>query len=154
MPEHPGRPWGPRRRAAASLLAFLLLAAAVVELPRALRAADARVGLAAGMSRAERDLAPARAVNLEPALVLRAADVVPEDASYHVHVAEDFAAADPVTAEAAAPFAAYWLLPRRQVAGPAEADWILSFGSPGDMPVEAEVVEEPAEGQRLLRVTR
>jgi hypothetical protein len=144
-----------RLRWAAAVLAYLVLAAAVVELPRAVRAAGDRAELAAGMTRTERDLAPARAVDLEPALVLRAGELAAEEERYHVVVADDFGAAGAVTLEAIEPFAAYWLLPRRAVAAPREADWILSYGvPPGGVGADVEVVEEPVEGQWLLRVRR
>jgi hypothetical protein len=150
----PGPP-GRRLRWAAAALAYLVLAAAVVELPRAVRAAGDRADLGAGMTRTERDLAPARAVDLEPALVLRADELAGEEERYHVAVSGDFAAAHGATLEAIEPFAAYWLLPRRAVPAPADADWILSYGvAPEDVGANVAVVEEPVEGQWLLRVRR
>jgi hypothetical protein len=137
------------------MLAFVVLATAVMELERAVQVASGRADFAAGMTRTERDLAPARALDLDPALVLLAEARIPEDATYHIVVAEDFAPPSSVTLEAIRPFGAYWLLPRRQVDDAGAADWILSYGVPPDrLPVETDVIGEPVDGQWLLRVHR
>ena len=138
--------------AAASIVALALLAA-VKELPRSLEEVDRRVTENTAFSELERDLAPARAFGLNPTLVLRAEEVLPADAVFYVARGSGQSTA----LDAAAPFSAYWLLPRRRTDDPLQADWILSFGAdPAGLGVEVEVVEsdlgEP--GWQLLRVRR
>jgi hypothetical protein len=136
---------------AALIVAFALLAASK-QLPHSLLEVDREVRENAPLSRPERDLAPARAFALNPTLILRAAELIPQDAVFYVARGEGQSSA----LDAAAPFSAYWLLPRRQTTEPRRADWILSFGAdPAGLEVDVEVVEnnlgEP--GWQLLRVT-
>jgi hypothetical protein len=61
----------------------------------------------------------------------------------------------PSGTDAAAPFSAYWLLPRRHTDDPARADWILAFGiDPAQVGVPVDVVEDLGDGEQLLRVRR
>ena len=129
-------------------VAFLL---ALRELPKSVRAAHARIAENAELSPLERELAPTRAFGLNPSLILRADEVLPPDAVFHVVMGPGSVSGQ----GAAAPFSAYWLLPRRHTSDPHRADWILSFG--GDMAhlgVKFDVVADLGEGMQLLRVRR
>lgn len=133
------------------LVAALALVAALQQLPVSARTVHARVGENAELSNLERELAPTRAYGLNPSLILRAAEVLPRDAVFHVAVGEGMVSGH----EAAAPFAAYWLLPRRHTLEPRRAGWILSHGAAVDqLGVPVEVVEDLGQGLRLLRVRR
>jgi hypothetical protein len=137
--------------AAAALLAALALVAAMEQLPSSVRAAEAVIAENAGLSRLERELGPTRSFGLNPTLVLRAEELLPRDAVFHVATGEGVLSGH----EAAAPFSAYWLLPRRHTDDPRQAEWILSFGADESrLGVEVDVVEDVGEGAKLLRVRR
>jgi hypothetical protein len=137
--------------ATAALLAAVALVAALEELPNSVSAVDARVAESAGLSRLERELAPTLAFGLNPTLVLRAEELLPRDAVFHVATGEGVVSGR----DAAAPFAAYWLLPRRHTDDPRRAEWILSFGADESrLGVEVDLVEDVGAGARLLRVAR
>jgi hypothetical protein len=140
-------------QAAAAAIVALALLSAVKQLPDSVREADRRVRENAALSRLERDLAPARSFGLNPTLILRADELMPPHAVFHVASSPGQSTAQ----AAAASFSAYWLLPRRHTQDPRRADWILSFGvDPGTLGVEVELVEgdlgEP--GWNLFRVRR
>jgi hypothetical protein len=140
-------------QAAAALIVALALLAAAKELPDSAREVQRQVSENAGLSGLDQDLAPARTFGLNPTLILRAAELMPRDAVFYVARGEGQSTA----LDAAAPFAAYWLLPRRHTDDPRRAGWILSFGAdPAGLGVDVEVVEsdvgEP--GWQLLRVRR
>jgi hypothetical protein len=138
-------------RAGAFLLVFVAAITAAKQLPSSVRATDAAIAENKGLSRLERELAPTRAFELDPSLILRADERLPADAVFYVAVGQGLASGH----DAAPPFSAYWLLPRRHTDDPRRADWILSFGAdPAQLGVEVEVVEALGDGSRLLRVRR
>lgn len=138
-------------RAGAALVVAVALVAAARQLPSSLRAQDALIEGSAGLSRLERELAPTRSFGLNPALVLAADERLPEDAVFAVAAGEGLGSGH----DAAAPFSAYWLLPRRHTDDPARAGWILSFGAdPAQLGVPVELVEDLGDGSKLLRVRR
>ena len=140
------------RRAAVALLAAAALVAAATRLPDSVRASHAKIAETAELSPLERELYPTRVYGLNPALILRADEVLPRDVVFHVVAGPGMLSGHAM----ASPFSAYWLLPRRYVSDVHRADWILSFGSdPATLGVEVEVVEDlGVEGERLLRVRR
>jgi hypothetical protein len=138
-------------RAAAALIAVLALLAAAKELPNSLDVTDSLVEQNAGLSPLDRELAATRAFALDPALLLRADERLPRDAVFYVTTGSALASGH----EAAAPFSAYWLLPRRHTDDPRQADWILSFGADrAQLGVPTEVVEDLGGRMQLLRVRR
>jgi hypothetical protein len=143
--------FGDLASAAAALLAAVALVAAVERLPTSVRAAEALVAENAGLSRLERELGPTRSFGLNPTLVLRADELLPRDAVFHVATGQGMLSGH----DAAAPFSAYWLLPRRHTDDPRRAEWILSFGADESrFGVEVDVVEDVGAGAKLLRVRR
>ena len=87
-----------------------------------------------GLERAgalDRRLAGARNVDVDTRVFVEARRLIPEQAAYAVVTGREADVSTPVTLAAIRPFAAYWLLPRRQLADPAEADWVVSYG--GDL---------------------
>jgi hypothetical protein len=138
-------------RAGAAVLAVVALATAAKQLPSSVRAADALIAENAGLSRLDRELAPTRSFGLNPALILLADDRLPRDAVFYVATGEGLASGH----DAAAPFSAYWLLPRRHTDDVRQAEWILSFGAdPAQLGVDVDVVEDLGDGSRLLQVRR
>ena len=136
-------------RGGAALLALVALAAAAKQLPSSIRAQEASVAGNAPLSRLDRELAPARDFGLNPALALRADEVLPRDAVFYVVTGPGL----PSGHDAAAPFSAYWLLPRRHTDDPRRADWILSYGADtAALGVDFEVVADLGDGEKLLRV--
>jgi hypothetical protein len=83
------------------------------------------------VSLGERRLAPLNYVDLAPELFATAARLVPRNATYGVIVGDRAPVSTPLTKEAVASLAAFWLLPRRQAPNAQTASWILSFG--GDL---------------------
>jgi hypothetical protein len=73
-----------------------------------------------GASTQERELAPARYVGIDGNALVKASEVIPATATY-------FIAAAPSLAETAVPLTAYWMFPRRYVADPRDADWIVAY---------------------------
>jgi hypothetical protein len=138
-------------RVGAALLAVVALAAAAEQLPSSVRAADTLIAENAGLSRLDRELAPTRSFGLNPALILLADERLPQHAVFYVATGEGLASGH----DAAAPFSAYWLLPRRHTDDVRQAEWILSFGAdPAQLGVEVDLVEDLGDGSRLLRVRR
>ena len=145
------RPFRHLSRAGAALLAAIALVTAARELPHSLRSQDRLIAENAGLSRLERELAPARAYGLDPSVILRAKERLPRDAVFYVAVGPGLASGTDV----AAPFSGYWLLPRRHTDDPRQADWILAFGiDPAQIGVPVEVVDDLGNGEQLLRVRR
>jgi hypothetical protein len=137
--------------AAAALLTAVALIAAGKQLPSSVRAADELIGENADLSRVDRELAPTRAFGLNPSLVLRADELLPRDAVFYVVTGHGMLSGH----DAAAPFSAYWLLPRRHTDDVRQAEWILSFGAdPAQLGVEVDVVDDLGDGEQLLRVRR
>jgi hypothetical protein len=138
-------------RAGAALLAVVALVTAARELPGSLRTEDGLLAENAGRSRLQRELAPALAFDLDPSLVLLAAQKLPRDAVFYVATGPGLVSGR----DAAGPFSAYWLLPRRHTDDIEQAQWILGFGvDPGRLGVPVEVVDELGNGDKLLRVRR
>lgn len=135
-----------------ALLAAAALVSAATRLPDSVRASHAQIAAAAELSALERELYPTRVYGLPGGLLVRAVEVLPQDAVFHVTAGPAMLSGHLM----APPFSAYWLLPRRHTGDPRRADWILSFGAdPATVGVEVEVVDDlGTEGQRILRVRR
>ena len=83
-----------------------------------------------GLTRLERELAPARAVDIDPRPIEAAAALIPPDATFAILVGSDYEFTFPGTARALPSWASYRLLPRRPVADPLTAEWVISYGEP------------------------
>ena len=136
-------------------LALLTAAVAVTALhvPNAFRRIEAETDAAASLSREQRELVPARSVDLDARVLEEARATIPPDATYAVVTGERVQVSNQVTFDAIRPLAAYWLLPRRQVADPANADWVLAFGGDLDaLGIPHRPVAEPMEGVVIAEV--
>jgi hypothetical protein len=134
---------------AAALLAVVALLAAAKQLPSSLRATQSRVKANAGLSSVQRELAPAREWGINEELVLRAAEILPQDAVFTT-------VGGRLARSTGAPFFyAYWLLPRRHTADLSASDWIVSWGAdPSRLGVRVDVVADLGGGAEILRVKR
>jgi hypothetical protein len=142
---------GQLTRVGAALLAAVALLVAVKELPSSIRVQDDLIAANAGLSSQDKELAPTRSFALNPSLILLAQERLPRNAVFYVATGEGLGSGH----DAAAPFSAYWLLPRRHTEDPRKADWILSFGAdPAQLGVDVDVVADLGDGSRLLRVRR
>ena len=121
-----------RRRAKRLALPALALVLAVAttarHAPDAFRAADAKTDDLGTLSRLDRELYPARAVDIDVDSLLAAREVIPPTATYAVLPGRRVTVSTPVTWVALPQFTGYWLLPRRQSADPRRADWIFAYG--------------------------
>ena len=124
-----------RRDLARLVLPAVVLVVAVVvtaaRVPDAFRSADARAEENARLSRLDRALVPARAVDIDVDTLLAARRVIPRPATYAVVAGKGVDVSTPVTLVALPQFLGYWLLPRRQTTDPRAAGWIVSYG--GDL---------------------
>ncbi len=116
-------------------LARLVLALAVAygawHAPETIRSLQAQARAGEGLTRLERELAPVRGADVDTLIFERARELVPDGATFYLITGDAVRVSTPVTFDAFRPFAAYWLLPRRQTSDPAQADWVVSYG--GDL---------------------
>jgi hypothetical protein len=83
------------------------------------------------LPKAQRALLPARSADVDTRVFVEARHLIPADATYAVITGAKVTVSTPNTLAAIAPFARYYLLPRRQMQYPQQAQWVLSFG--GDL---------------------
>ena len=83
------------------------------------------------LPKAQRALLPARSADVDTRVFVEARQLIPPDATYAVITGPKISVSTPSTLAAIAPFSRYYLLPRRQMQYPQEAQWVLSFG--GDL---------------------
>ena len=103
----------------------------------------------------QRELLGARAADVDTRVFVEARNRIAVDETYAVVVGPNIEVSLASTRDAVAPFARYYLLPRRQVPEPENADWVISFG--GDLkPLETRLRDRLpiAPGIELARVTR
>jgi hypothetical protein len=146
----------PETRVLVALTALALaLASGLWHLPDAFRGVYREVGALRTTATLERQLNGARRVDVDTRVFVEARRVLPLDAQYAVVTGEQVDVSTPVTLSAVAPFAGYWLLPRRRLVDPGTADWILSYG--GDLAalgLEYVRILEVAPGITLAEVRR
>jgi hypothetical protein len=103
----------------------------------------------------DRELAGVRRVDADARVFVDARRLIPPDARYAVVTGPGAQVSNAVTLPAIAPFAGYWLLPRRQVPDAHGADWVLSYGGDlGSLGLEYERVVEIAPGIAVAKVKR
>jgi hypothetical protein len=115
--------------AACALAVAAAIGSAAWRLPGVFRASDTAVAQVHGLTRAERTLLPARSFDLATDVYVAAAIDMPPDATYAFVTGPASNPSSPLVLEKAPFFAGYWLLPRRLVTDPHQADWIVSYGA-------------------------
>jgi hypothetical protein len=83
------------------------------------------------LPKSQRALLPARSADVDTRVFVEARNLIPPDATYAVITGPKISVSTPNTLAAVAPFSRYYLLPRRQLQYPQQAQWVLSFG--GDL---------------------
>lgn len=140
-----------------AVLARVLLVVAVAygawRAPETIRAIHDEGTTRAALTETDRAESAARSVDIDMALLREAERVIPEDATFATATGELVDVSHPVTLTAFSDYAAYWLLPRRRVRDPREAEWIVSYGADVDaLGLRYERVIEVGEGLRLAKV--
>lgn len=123
--------------------------------PQALRGVTDQARDLSAVPVAQRELLGARSVDLDTRIFVEARRRIALGETYAVVTGPDVEVSSSSTRHAVAPFARYYLLPRRQTPEPSAADWILSFG--GDLDALALPLGERhvvAPGVELARVAR
>src|SRR5581483_8504307 len=124
-------------RAWSSLLAvggcLVAFGAAAWRAPAAFRQLDDNGAVYIHESPLKRSLRPAYGTGIDPTFLIRARTLIPPTATYTVIRGDGAKDATANTLAAVAPFAGYWLLPRRQLTSPDQGvpDWVLDYG--GDL---------------------
>ena len=123
--------------------------------PGAIHDADSGARDLAAMPEDERDFLGARSADVDTRIFVLAARKIPRDATYAVITGNKVGVSTPNTLYAVAPFARYYLLPRRQTPEPNAADWIISFGGDLDaLQLTYAERDEVTPGIELARVAR
>ena len=105
-------------------------AAALWQAPSAFRQLDARASAYTHERQLPRSLVAAVGEGIDPNLLLVARRVIPRSATYELITGTATRGTPPSALVAITPFAAYWLLPRKQLAVGAsvQPDWVISYG--------------------------
>jgi hypothetical protein len=142
-------------RAAGIAAVCVVVAVVAWRTPQALRDV---AGQARGLSElpaAQREFLGARSADLDTRLFVEARRRIALDETYAVLTGPGVDVSLAATRDAVAPFARYYLLPRRQTPEPSAADWILSFGGDLDalgVPLAQRIAVAP--GVELAQVAR
>jgi hypothetical protein len=116
----------PSQRAGAAILALVVVATAIRVVP-AFRWVDRELASTSGLTRLQREVAPARAVDIDSRPIERAAQLIPEDGIIAILVGEDYPFTHDISGFKAPSWASYRLLPRRYVPDAASAEWVISY---------------------------
>jgi hypothetical protein len=114
------------QRAGAALLALVVVAVGIRVVP-AFDWVDRELASTSGLTRLQREEAPARAVDIDPRPIERAAQLIPEDGIIAILVGENYPFTHDISAFKAGTWAVYRLLPRRYVTDAASAEWVISY---------------------------
>jgi hypothetical protein len=137
------------------LRTLLVLVGLIVvwQAPQAFGDAAHDVRSTSGRSHEERAAEPVRAQDLPVEAFVRAARIIPEDATYYTTLGIEVSLTETQRA-AAEPLLRYWLLPRRATTLD-RADWVVGYGADLDaLGVELDSRSEVAPGLTLARVVR
>jgi hypothetical protein len=139
-----------------ALSAFAVaMGAGAWHLPGAFLTVYREVGGLRSASALDRELKGPRSVDVDTRVFVEARRLIPVDADYAVVTGPNVDVSNPVTLEAVAPFAGYWLLPRRRLLEPSAADWVVSYGGDlGALGLEYARVVDVADGIALAEVRR
>ena len=119
-------------RAAGVASVCVVLAVVALKTPQALNSITDQARTLAALPASQRELLGARSADLDTRLFVEARRRIRVGETYAVITGPRVAVSIESTRDAVAPFARYYLLPRRQTPEPTAADWILSFGGDAD----------------------
>lgn len=80
-------------------------------------------------ARADRELSPARSVDIDTRPIERAAELIPPEATYAVLVGEGYPFTHEISGQTLPAWTEYRLLPRRRLTNAAEAEWVISYAA-------------------------
>ena len=102
----------------------------------------------------EKELAPARSVDLDPAPIERARALIPANATFAVAVSDRYPFTYEISRTSVPTFASYWLLPRRYLQEARSAEYVVSYGvDPGTLGVRVAGTTELGAGVTLVRTS-
>jgi hypothetical protein len=116
-----------RWRIPGAVLLALVVATVAWRVVPAFRWVDEQTDATRGLSRLGRELAPARSVDIDPRPIERAAELIRPDETFAILVGTDYPFTHEISGLTLPAWAAYRLLPRRNVTNAAEADWVISY---------------------------
>ena len=119
-------------RAAGVAAACVVAAIVAWRTPGALRHVTGQARDLQALPAHQRELLGARSADVDTRLFVEARRRIHPDETYAVVTGPNVDVSIASTRDAVAPFARYYLLPRRQTPEPSTADWILSFGGDVD----------------------
>jgi hypothetical protein len=142
-------------RAVGIAAACIVIAVVAWRTPGALRQVTGQARDLEALPAHQRELLGARSADVDTRLFVEARRRIRPGETYAVVTGPNVDVSIASTRDAVAPFARYYLLPRRQTPEPSAADWILSFG--GDLDALGVPLRERypiASGVELARVGR
>jgi hypothetical protein len=120
----------PASRIGGLLILVLVVAAVAWRVVPAFDWVNGEIDSERGLTRLQREVASARAVDIDPRPIEAAAARIPEDATFAILVGPDYPFSHEISGQSLPAWAAYRLLPRRRVADAAAAQWVISYGEP------------------------
>jgi hypothetical protein len=114
------------------VLLAVVLVAVTLRVPAAFDWVSGEIAKTDGLTRLQREVAPARAVDLDPRPIEAAARALPADATFTVVVGDSYPFSHPISAATAPAWASYRLLPRRTAFDPSAAQWVIGYAA--DLP--------------------
>ena len=106
-------------------LVAIAVVAVLVSYPFVLRDIGDEASTSVSLSFSDREIAGGNGIVVDQTVVYAARALIPEDESYHVAVAPDYAGGSDLTRDHVASYYRYFLMPRRPVQG---AGWIVCYG--------------------------
>jgi len=106
-------------------LVAIAVVAVLVSYPFVLRDIGDEASTSGSLSFSDREIAGGNGIVVDQTVVYAARALIPEDESYHVAVAPDYAGGSDLTRDHVASYYRYFLMPRRPVQG---AGWIVCYG--------------------------
>jgi hypothetical protein len=142
-----------RLRVAAAAVIAVALGFAVVKLPATIRRLESRSDANAALTRSQRLIAAAYALDFSRDFVEEAAALLPRDAYYVVETGPNAGNTSGVALNGVPPFLENWLLPRRlDRRDPHDAGWLLCYGCDLSQFPEARVVWRADPGLAIARL--
>ena len=120
----------PATRIGGLLLLLIVVVAVALRVVPAFDRVNEQIGEQSGLTRLQREVAPARAVDIDPRPIEAAAERIPRDATFAILVGAGYPFSHEISGQTLPAWAAYRRLPRRRGADAAAADWVISYGEP------------------------
>ncbi len=130
-------------------LVAIAVVAVLVSYPFVLRDIGDEASTSGALSFSDREIAGGNGIVVDQTVAYAARALIPEDESYHVAVAPDYAGGSDLTRDHVASYFRYFLMPRRPVQG---AGWIVCYGCDTAEYEDAEVLWTGPEDISIVRV--